>query len=421
MRRTCYLFAALLVLLLAAPAGAKSFWGPLSPVEREALIDLYEATDGENWINNEGWLGPPGTECDWHGVSCGCFTEGACPAVYQIDLEQNNLRGYLPRSIRRFRQLQVLNLAINRLQGEVPGELGKLLRLRELELGVNRFTGEIPPELGRLTRLRYLSLGFNDLHGPLPAELAGLKSVQLLFLSDNRLSGELPHWVGEWTALSTLGLDRNELSGSIPAELFELKDLNELSLTENHFTGRLPANIGKPELHIVHLEGNRLSGPIPESVLDLDFLSYINVSWNAFYPTSPEVEQFFMDRGGLLGWLQTQTLAPENLVVVATSSSTVRLTWEPAFPGPGLLNERGGYLVYMKAAASDRFRLIKTVPGKESSAASVNGLKPGSLYTFRVRTFSKPHAENENIVRSELSSSVAVTLPSAPSVEGRLP
>ena len=39
-------------------------------VEREALIALYNATDGDNWTCNDGWLGAPGTECSWYGVTC---------------------------------------------------------------------------------------------------------------------------------------------------------------------------------------------------------------------------------------------------------------------------------------------------------------------------------------------------------------
>ena len=43
--------------------------------EREALIAIYNATDGDNWDphyfgSSEGWDGPAGTECNWWGVTC---------------------------------------------------------------------------------------------------------------------------------------------------------------------------------------------------------------------------------------------------------------------------------------------------------------------------------------------------------------
>jgi len=39
--------------------------------EREALIALYNATNGSGWTDNSGWVtGTAGTECTWYGVTC---------------------------------------------------------------------------------------------------------------------------------------------------------------------------------------------------------------------------------------------------------------------------------------------------------------------------------------------------------------
>ena len=38
--------------------------------ERDALIALYNSTDGANWSDSTNWLGAVGTECTWYGVSC---------------------------------------------------------------------------------------------------------------------------------------------------------------------------------------------------------------------------------------------------------------------------------------------------------------------------------------------------------------
>jgi len=40
--------------------------------ERQALIDFYNNTGGENWSFScrKGWLGDTGTECNWYGVKC---------------------------------------------------------------------------------------------------------------------------------------------------------------------------------------------------------------------------------------------------------------------------------------------------------------------------------------------------------------
>ncbi|MBW3563813.1 MAG: hypothetical protein KY459_03720 [Acidobacteria bacterium] len=38
--------------------------------ERQALLALYDSTDGEIWIDDTNWRGPAGTECTWAGVVC---------------------------------------------------------------------------------------------------------------------------------------------------------------------------------------------------------------------------------------------------------------------------------------------------------------------------------------------------------------
>ncbi len=42
--------------------------GILPQNEREALVELYNSTNGDNWHDNSGWLGPEGTENTWFGV-----------------------------------------------------------------------------------------------------------------------------------------------------------------------------------------------------------------------------------------------------------------------------------------------------------------------------------------------------------------
>lgn len=37
--------------------------------ECEALVQLYNSTDGPNWTNNTDWL-QTNTPCNWYGVAC---------------------------------------------------------------------------------------------------------------------------------------------------------------------------------------------------------------------------------------------------------------------------------------------------------------------------------------------------------------
>ena len=99
--------------------------------DREALVALYNATNGENWRNNDNWLSdaPIG---EWYGVN----TDGDGRVI-------------------------ALVLYDNELSGEIPAELGSLSNLIRLWLDHNNLSGEIPPELGSLSNLIRLSLSPN--------------------------------------------------------------------------------------------------------------------------------------------------------------------------------------------------------------------------------------------------------------------
>jgi len=89
--------------------------------ERDALIALYNSTDGPNWIDSTNWLGTPGTECSWAGVTC----DADGNHIQQLDLSGNNLNGHIPTKLENLTQLQELWLQGNQLNS-VPIELTTL-------------------------------------------------------------------------------------------------------------------------------------------------------------------------------------------------------------------------------------------------------------------------------------------------------
>ena len=130
--------------------------------ERAALIALYDSTNGDNWKNNTGWLGEPGTECSWRGIRC------TDERVTRLALTRNSLRGSIPRVLRKLSKLEELDISGNKLTGNIPQELGQLSQLNNLYLSSNDLTGSIPPELGQLSQLNNLYLIGNDLTGSIP-------------------------------------------------------------------------------------------------------------------------------------------------------------------------------------------------------------------------------------------------------------
>ena len=101
--------------------------------DREALVALYTATGGPNWIRNNNWLSDVPIS-EWEDVA----TDGN-GRVTELWLYDNQLRG------------------------EIPPELGSLGNLTRLYLSNNELSGEIPPELGNLANLKRLDLGENEL------------------------------------------------------------------------------------------------------------------------------------------------------------------------------------------------------------------------------------------------------------------
>ena len=202
--------------------------------DREALVALYNATDGPNWASNQGWLtdAPLGL---WHGV-----TTDRSGNLTGLHLDFNGLTGSIPPELGDLANLAGLHLDFNGLTGSIPPELGDLANLTELDLSANDLTGSIPPELGDLANLTGLHLDFNGLTGSIPPELGDLANLAVLDLYVNELTGSIPPELGDLANLTELDLSGNELTGSIPPELGDLANLTELDLSANDLTGSIP-------------------------------------------------------------------------------------------------------------------------------------------------------------------------------------
>ena len=205
--------------------------------DRDALVALYNATDGDNWRDNTNWLSnePLG---QWHGV-----TTNSDGRVTKVVLPRNDLAGELPDDLGILRRLTHLVLWDNDLSGEIPEALGDLSDLECLSLWSNDLSGEIPGVLGDLTNLTQLDLLGNDLDGSIPAVLGDLTNLRRLHLAENDFSGSIPSSLGNLTSLESLYLFRNDLTSQIPSSLTSLTNLDWLYMSENDFTGCIPAGL----------------------------------------------------------------------------------------------------------------------------------------------------------------------------------
>ena len=217
--------------------------------DREALVALYNATDGPNWRFNTNWLSDA-PSWEWGGVSVGNGDR-----VTKLDLSHRELRGEIPPELGNLDKLEWLDLTGNELIGVIPPTLGNLANLERLALSDNELNGMIPVELGSLHKLESLNLSMNELTGGIPPELGNLGQMVSLSLGENDLTGKIPAELGNLVNLEHLGLSENELSGDIPAEIRNLSKLCSLRLTGNELSGCIPGILRFPLLAGHNVDG----------------------------------------------------------------------------------------------------------------------------------------------------------------------
>ena len=271
--------------------------------DQAALVVLYEATNGPNWVNSDNWLSdaPLG---DWYGVRTD--TSGR---VVELNLPRDNLTGPIPPELGNLTSLTRLDLRSNDLTGPIPPELGNLTNLEILWLPGNDLTGPVPPELGSLSSLEQLVLGHNQLSSPIPPEIGNLANLTDLRLNGNSLSGPIPPEIGNLTSLTSLQIDQNALTGPIPPELGNLANLEQLYLYENQLSGRIPPEFANlVSVDSLSLSDNNLSGPIPPEIGSLPQLSRLWLDGNNLMgPMPPELgnlstlDKLFLDNNALTG------------------------------------------------------------------------------------------------------------------------
>ncbi len=290
--------------------------------DREALVALYNATDGDNWTDKTNWL----TDNDlstWFGVT---VSNGR---VTSLDLRENNLTGEIPPQLGSLTSLDSLRLDHNALSGPIPPELGNLTKMKRLILFSNQLSGTVPPELAKLSNLERLILFSNQLSGTVPPELAKLSNLKWLYLSTNQLSGSIPVELGNLSNLERLILSANQLSGEIPVELGNLSNLKWLYLSTNQLSGSIPVELGNLEnLERLHLSSNQLSGTVPPELANLSNLKWLILSANQLSGEIPvelgnlsNLTHLYLYGNGLSGSIPVELGNLENLERLHLSSN----------------------------------------------------------------------------------------------------
>ncbi len=214
---------------------------------RKALIEFYQALDGDNWEHNENWCTDKPI-WEWYGVN----TNGGgikTPWVTDIWMSCNNLSGKIPESIYRMGPINSLGLPSNNIEGELPASLGNIYTLSTLCFPSNKLTGTIPETIAKLPNLFSFDVAYNQYEGPLPETFLieymnhTNRPGNNFYIKHNNFSGKVPQSVQQHRRFAdcwpSIILQSNPLDVSdlvIPAPVFTVKDTdgNMIDLSETY-------------------------------------------------------------------------------------------------------------------------------------------------------------------------------------------
>jgi len=210
---------------------------------RNALIDLYNALDGDSWPEEykTNWCSdkPIG---EWRGVNS--IHPNFKPWVVDLDVSLN-LESLSPRSIpeciSKLGPTKFLMLNWNNFTGTIPEFIGWNYCLSDLQLAGNKLTGPLPKSFNNLAKMPHfwnLDLSLNSFEGELPVNLiVPLMDIipgTNLRLKNNYFSGKVPDNIKKhsnfrdfWPLLLIQeggGVDLSDVD--IPAPIFSFKDIN---------------------------------------------------------------------------------------------------------------------------------------------------------------------------------------------------
>lgn len=256
--------------------------------ERDALMALYNATDGANWTNTANWnTATPVTL--WYGVTVANINNQ--DHVTGIVLSNNSLNGTLPAEIGDFTELKQFVMENNaQLTGNIPTQIGNLLNLKELSVWNCNLTGTIPAEMGNCTLMNVLSLEDNSLTGNIPESFANLNLMQSFWLNGNQFSGEIPDIFSNWPVLDYFSIgdfnntgSYNNFSGTLD---FSMHSAMRICLIAHNNISSLNVRNGN-NTHVLYFSAN--DNPNLTCII-VDDATYSSTNWPNIDSTTTFVE-----------------------------------------------------------------------------------------------------------------------------------
>ncbi|CAN4094696.1 unnamed protein product [Withania somnifera] len=205
-------------------------------------------------------------------------------SLKKLSLVSLGLWGPLPAKISRLHSLEVLNISSNFVVGNIPSSIVNFKNLKSLVLARNLFSGNVP-DLKGLKTLEVMDLSDNHL-GPKFPYLAN-NHLFTLNLSSNLFRSEIPNGLNKFTHLQILDLSSNKLVGPMPSFVFSLPSIQSISMANNELSGALPASVScSNNLKFVDVSSNLLIGKLPACLGSSSRNRTVINVWNCLSSTS---------------------------------------------------------------------------------------------------------------------------------------
>ncbi|USN57192.1 MAG: hypothetical protein H6766_01670 [Candidatus Peribacteria bacterium] len=133
--------------------------------ECQALLDLYDSTDGANWYTNTNW-DTDSDICGWYGLSCDYGD--IVPHVNQVSLGYNNLIGTLPASLADVTYMQYFSLSDSGITGSLPDSRSAWSNIYSFQISDTQLTGSLPDSWSAWSNINDFDVRNNQISGVLP-------------------------------------------------------------------------------------------------------------------------------------------------------------------------------------------------------------------------------------------------------------
>lgn len=257
--------------------------------EREALVALYNAAGGTDWINQDNWCSDKPVS-EWAGVEVNEI--GMVMALYGSG---NSYNGYIPKEIANLKHLRNLSVGGILDVEESFKSICMLSNLSSLDLSYTPLNMDISKiDFSAWKNLERFSAIGCQLYGKLPESMKQLTKIRDILISDNRnmkedgsyygIDGEIASFFPYWPYLERFEASSCMLTGALP----EISDeqglfLKTFFVDDNAFTGSIPESHVKILDNMIEIQNdpnmgwnrfgydisdNLLSGKVPEVILN---------------------------------------------------------------------------------------------------------------------------------------------------------